>query len=86
MVARSELGHDAAERRMDADLTCKGLGDEALAELVERDAGFVAARFDSEYQHMALQVAVSRANIRLLRAGLSRLFFPPNEPSANNRE
>ncbi len=66
VIARGELGHDAAERRVDRGLAREPLGKDPAAFLEDCDAGLVAARFDPEYPHRALQAAPGAANMPLL--------------------
>ena len=51
VVARSELGHDAAVVGVHRRLSVHLLGEEAAHGVVHRHAGFVAGGFDPEHEH-----------------------------------
>lgn len=51
VVARGQLGHDAAVDAMEVDLTEQRVGQQAAFAVVKGDAGFVAGRFQSQHAH-----------------------------------
>lgn len=51
VVARCELGHDAAVFAVHRDLRMERVCEQAALRVVEREAGFVAGAFDAENEH-----------------------------------
>ena len=54
VVAAGQLGHDAAVFGVHGHLRVQAVGKQAVRAGIEGDAGFVAGRFDAEYQHFGL--------------------------------
>ena len=52
MVARCELGDDAAKASVDGDLAGDGIGEDRVAVLDDRGACFIAAGFKSHDEHV----------------------------------
>ena len=53
VVAAGQLGHHAAVFGVHGHLGVQGVGEQSAFAVVKGDAGFVAGRFDTEYQHDA---------------------------------
>ena len=53
VITRGQLGHHAAIHTMQVDLAEQGVSQQAALAVVERDAGFIAGSFQSQYEHGA---------------------------------
>ena len=51
VIARGELGHDAAVDRVHRHLRVQRMREQTAARVVDGKAGFVAGRFDAECEH-----------------------------------
>lgn len=53
VIARGQFRHDAAVDAMQVDLAEQGVSQQAALTVIERDAGFIAGGFQSQYEHGA---------------------------------